>query len=231
AGDYSAKATEFVFNARAKLHVSNTFNFGPYGFLAIVSAEPKEDAVPAGGTATPTAVKATALAFAFGVGGEYRTSHIYLAGGVSYQRVRAKVEATTTAAGVSATTTATVTYQGLPVINVGGEWWFTDWLAGRAGYQRSIATTKLKTETPAVGTVPAATTESNRTTAHSFIAVGGLGPFNNDGVVNLGLGFKFGNFALDATVSEEALRRGLGLIGAQDNLNTFGYITTSYSFQ
>jgi hypothetical protein len=48
--------------------------------------------------------------------------------------------------------------------------------------------------------------------------------------VTLGLGFKFGGFALDATVSEEALRRGFGLIGSQDNLNSFGYITTSYNF-
>ena len=49
--------------------------------------------------------------------------------------------------------------------------------------------------------------------------------------MTLGLGFTFGNFALDATVSEDALRRGLGLIGSQDNLNTFGYMTASYCFQ
>lgn len=54
----------------------------------------------------------------------------------------------------------------------------------------------------------------------------------NDGsLVTLGLGFRFGSFSLDATVSEEALRRGFGLVGAQDNINTFGYITTSYNFE
>jgi hypothetical protein len=39
-----------------------------------------------------------------------------------------------------------------------------------------------------------------------------------------------GNLALGATISEEALRRGLGLVGAQDNINTFGYINTSFNF-
>ena len=46
----------------------------------------------------------------------------------------------------------------------------------------------------------------------------------------MGLGFKLGGACIDATVSEEALRRGLGLIGASDNINTFGYITASYAF-
>ena len=35
-----------------------------------------------------------------------------------------------------------------------------------------------------------------------------IGGYAGDGIVTLGLGFRFGNFALDATVSEEALRRG-----------------------
>jgi hypothetical protein len=60
--------------------------------------------------------------------------------------------------------------------------------------------------------------------------IGGITPATHDGLVTLGLGFRFGNFALDATISEEALRRGLGLVGAQDNINTFGYINTSFNF-
>ena len=67
--------------------------------------------------------------------------------------------------------------------------------------------------------------------AHSLLTIGGFGPANYDGLVTLGLGLKFGGFALDATVSEEALRRGLGLVGGSDNINTFGYITTSYNFE
>jgi hypothetical protein len=59
----------------------------------------------------------------------------------------------------------------------------------------------------------------------------GTGIFADNSLITLGLGLKFGGFALDATVSEDALRRGLGLIGAQDNINTFGYVTLSYGFQ
>ncbi len=58
----------------------------------------------------------------------------------------------------------------------------------------------------------------------------GIGSYSADNLVTLGLGFKFGEFSLDATISEQALRRGLGLIGSSDALNTFGYLTASYNF-
>jgi hypothetical protein len=32
-------------------------------------------------------------------------------------------------------------------------------------------------------------------------------------------------------VSENAVRRGLGLLGSNDNINTFGYINLSYCFE
>jgi hypothetical protein len=51
-----------------------------------------------------------------------------------------------------------------------------------------------------------------------------------DGIVTLGIGLRFGNFSLDATVSEEALRRGFGLVGSNDNINTFGYMNASFNF-
>lgn len=228
AGEYSASGTEIQFQARGKFKMSNKVNFVPYGMIAILSAEPKEDAVPTGGTAQTITSKVSALAFAIGVGGEYRTPTFYLAGGLSFQSVRIKGESGNfPAAGQNGTVTATLT--GLPVINIGGEWWFTDWLAGRGGYYRSIATLKFKNE----GSAPGAsfTGESNRTVPNSFLLVGGINPANHDGLVTLGLGFRFGGFALDATVSEEALRRGLGLIGSQDNINTFGYLTASYNFE
>ncbi|MBM2841301.1 MAG: hypothetical protein HW412_1829, partial [Bacteroidetes bacterium] len=115
----------------------------------------------------------------------------------------------------------------LPVINIGGEWWFTDWLAGRGGYYRSLG--KIKTESEGA-TGAGSTTETNTTVPNSLLFIGGITPATHDGLVTLGLGFRFGNFGLDATVSEEALRRGLGLIGAQDNINTFGFINLSYNF-
>lgn len=225
-GEYSASGTEIQIQARGKFKMSNRFSFVPYGALGILSAEPKEDAFPAGGAAQTLSNKVSGLAYAFGVGGEYRTSRFYLAGGVSYQSAQMKGEASDTAPAGSATYTATLS--GLPVFNLGSEFWIIDWLAGRVGYYRSMASFKIKTEQSGGGVT--ATGESIRSFPNSFMFVGGINNTTHDGLVTLGLGLRFGGFALDATVSEEALRRGLGLIGSQDNINTFGYITTSYNF-
>jgi hypothetical protein len=208
--------------------MSNKFNFVPYGVVAIASAEPKEDTKPTTAPAATTATfKANVLAFAVGVGGELRTPSFFFAGGVSFQYAKVKTEGSTGGA-TPTTTTTNYTVTGIPVFNLGGEWWFLDWLAGRAGYYRAIANAKIKVEGAAAGTT--VTSEGNHSIPSSIIAIAGLGPGNNDALVTMGLGFRFGNFALDATVSEEALRRGLGLIGSSDNITTFGYITTSYNF-
>jgi hypothetical protein len=114
------------------------------------------------------------------------------------------------------------------VFNLGAEWWFTEWLAGRGGYYRSAGKANVKGETSGGGT--STSTETSQPLPNSAIMVGGINPTNYDGLVTLGIGLRFGGFSLDATVSEEALRRGLGLLGSADNLNSFGYITTSYSF-
>jgi hypothetical protein len=226
-GDYSASGTEFAFMARAKLKASNKFNFVPYGLITIISAEPKEDAPPTGVTATTNSLKVSATAFAFGVGGEYRTPSLYVAGGLSFQSAKLKAEGSNSATNSSATNSATIT--GFPVINLGAEWWFTDWLAGRAGYYRANHSINFKNE--ASGGGGSATGEGNHTIPNSLVAIGALNQFNNDGLVTLGLGLRFGAFALDGTVSEEALRRGFGVIGANDNINTFGYITISVNLQ
>ncbi len=42
---------------------------------------------------------------------------------------------------------------------------------------------------------------------------------------------RFGNFGLDASIYEEVLRRGLGLLGSADNINTFGLVNLSYNFE
>ena len=219
-GDYSASGTEIQINARLKFHVSNKFSFVPYGTLATASAEPKEDVRPSGILTLPRTLKLSALAYALGAGGEFRTSSFYFAGGLSWQSVRVKLEDTPQ----NVPTTTTNTYSAIPVVNLGAEWSFTDWLVGRAGVYRSIANINSKSES-ANGTV-----ESNISVPNSNLQVGGINPSNWDGMITMGLGFKFGGWALDATVSEEALRRGLGLVGSNDNINTFGYLTASFNF-
>jgi len=226
-GEYSASGTEFLFAVRGALKMSNKFSIVPYGTIAMMSAEPKEDTPPAGITAAqPFAEKFSVTAFGIGVGGEYKTRQGYMAGGLSLQSVKGKLEATTTAAGQSQTTTSTYTYSAIPVFNLGGEYMMMDWLAFRVGYYRSLGSVNTKIEQP-----NSVTSESDQTLANSFVAVGGIGPATWDGLVTLGLGVKWGNFAFDTTISEEALRRGLGLFGSNDNINTFGYITASFNFE
>ncbi len=220
-GEYSASGTEIQVQTRAKLKVSNKFSFVPYALFANLSAEPKQDAPVSGGTATTRSEKVTAMALAVGAGGEFKTSDFFLAGGISFQTAKAKLEQSVP----GTTVTGELTYTALPVINLGTEWWFTNWLAGRAGYYRALAKTNVKSESPA------GTSETITGLPHSFLAIGGFGPGNYDGIVTLGLGVRFGGFGLDATVSEEALRRGFGIIGAQDNINSFGYLSASYNFE
>lgn len=227
-GEYSVSGTEFQVQARAKVKLSNRVNLVPFGAFASLSGEPKEDTKPSAATrTTPRSLKASVTALAFGAGTEYKTKDIFLATGVSFFMARGKVEyGQDSLGGVPALTiTGTIKNTAIPVFNLGGEWWFLEWLAGRAGYYRTLGKTKLTIETTTAGATT--TFESNLTTPSSFLL---FGNYPGDGIVTLGVGLRFGNFSLDATVSEEALRRGLGLVGSNDNINTFGYMNASFNF-
>lgn len=228
-GEYSATGTELQFHARGKFRMSNRVNLVPYAALTNVSAEPKEDSNPTTIAApTPRSLKSSALAFAFGVGSEYKTADMYLAAGASFFTGRIKFEYSKVAVGAIPDTNATATgkYTAIPMFNLGGEWWFTDWLAGRAGYYRALGSQKSTIEIRSGST--STTSEFTSSLPTSAILIGGL---NDDSLITLGLGFRFGNFSLDATVSEEALRRGFGIVGSNDNINSFGYLNASLSFQ
>ncbi len=226
-GEYSASGTEIELGARLKLHMSNRFSFVPYGAFLSMSATPSQDAPRTGVAKMTESQKLTVTGLTIGAGGEYKISNFLLAGGLSYQMLSGKFEDSNPAP--AASTTSTTTFTAIPTINFGAEWWLTDWLAARGGYFRMLGKVNNKLET--TNGTTSSTTETNLTTPLSFAFVGGIGAGTWDGVVTLGIGLRFSNFSLDATVSDEALRRGLGLIGAQDNINTFGYITLNYNFE
>jgi hypothetical protein len=228
-GDYSASGTEIQIQGRAKFKLSSRVNLVPFVAFATLSGEPTEDAKPTSvAAATPRTLKASLTAFSVGVGTEYRTTDIFLASGISFFSARAKVEASSAAVGAApaSSLTGTVSNTALPVFNLGGEWWFLDWLAGRAGYYRAAGSAKLKIEST-TGAI-SASSETNFSTPSSFLLFGNV---VGDGIVTLGLGLRFGDVSLDATVSEEALRRGFGVFGSSDNLNAFGYMNASFNFQ
>lgn len=228
-GEYSVSGNELQVQGRGRFKLSNKVNLVPYAAFATLSGEPKEDAKPTTSTtATTRALKASLTSFAFGLGTEYKTPDIFLATGLSFFSASGKIEYSQAASGTlpALTATGTVSNTAIPVFNIGGEWWFLDWLAGRAGYYRAFGNYKLKVESTA-GTV-ASTFEAKLSTPSSFLLFGNV---SSDQLVTLGIGLRFGNFSLDATVSEEALRRGFGIIGAQDNLNSFGFMNASYNFE
>lgn len=229
-GDYSVSGTELQVQARGKLKLSSRVNLVPFVVFATLSGEPQEDAKPtAAAAATPRTLKASATSFAFGAGTEIKTSSVFLACGLSFFTGTVKAEYSTAAVGTAPAGSSTIkfTNTAIPVINLGAEWWFLDWLAGRAGYYRSIAKTKATLESVTGGATT--TIEVNFSTPTGVLLLNTPSAF--EGTVSLGLGLRFGNFSLDATVSEEALRRGFGLIGSNDNLNSFGYMNASFNFQ
>jgi hypothetical protein len=223
-GEYSASGTEIQALARVKLRVSRKVGFVPYVGFFTASGEPKQDAPPTGGTPFQGSVEISAMALAAGAGMEYKSADFYFAGGLSFVTAKQTTESTPPPPGGTTTNSTTVTQ--FPAFNLGGEWWFLEWLGARAGYYRAFQKTTSKSEPPPGGT----TSESSQFVGYSIVPVG-TGVFPDNGLITLGLGLRFGGFVLDATVSEDALRRGLGIIGAQDNINTFGYVTLSYAFE
>ena len=90
----------------------------------------------------------------------------------------------------------------------------TDWFVGRLGY---VATTaKMTVESSATQTP--VTTDKNETIQTLFVGPNGA---------TVGVGFRFGDFSMDATVNEGVLRQGLNNIGGGGP--TFAYLSVSYA--
>jgi hypothetical protein len=97
----------------------------------------------------------------------------------------------------------------------------TDWFVARLGYvattvQQSIES--VATQTPANGDI-------NENSITLFPSIGTLPGATNGATV--GVGFRLGDFSLDATVNEGVLRQGLNNIGGGGP--TFAYLSVSYA--
>jgi hypothetical protein len=205
-----ASATEIVAAVRAKLRVNNKVNFIPIGSFSTVSGDGTNGGVNLGD------VSGTALAV--GAGLDLTVGDLYLVGGISYAMQSAELD---TGSGATALNVK-VTETAFPAMNLGAEFWLTDWLIARMGYMRAFVNSKDEFTSGGV------TTEMNEFFGSSAISLGG---FSDDNLIVLGLGGRFGNFSLEATVSESALSRGFGIIGADDEINSFGYFTAGYNFE
>ena len=86
-----------------------------------------------------------------------------------------------------------------------------DWFVGRLGYVAFSGNNTIE--------FPNTATTKTETIA-SFFAPSQRG-------MTLGVGFRFGDFSLDATVNEDVLRQGFNTIGGGGS--TFAYMTASYA--
>ena len=86
-----------------------------------------------------------------------------------------------------------------------------DWLYGRLGY---------------ISVSGSSTTQStaSSSTVNEFIATF-FGPTQRG--LTLGVGFRFGDFSLDATINEDVLRQGFNIVGGGGP--TFFLLTSSYA--
>jgi hypothetical protein len=103
----------------------------------------------------------------------------------------------------------------LPQFNVGVEWPLTDWMTGRLGFSRAVASTKGNTETT-VGTVVTTYTKLTQVTSP-------------DQTITTGIGFHFNRFSVDGTVGERLFKNGLYILTGKTN-DLFGMLSASYNF-
>jgi hypothetical protein len=145
-------------------------------------------------------------AFALGLGMNYTVDDFLLAGGILYNTN------TLTIPGNVATSTPDLDYgaTNFPVWNIGMEWTMLDWLVARLGYVAVSGNATIQT--------PGTTGVNEFTTSYFLPASRGF---------TVGVGFRLGDFSIDATINEDVLRQGLNNIGGGGA--TFAYLSTSYA--
>ena len=198
----SADQTIFLVNGRGFLKLNQNLELVPVLVFASVTGS-----LDSGFTSTTYSVDMISFTSrSVGLGLNYHTGDFILAGGVSF-------------------TWATITIPALndvypeydlsanffPVWNIGAEWHLLDWLVGRLGY---FAVTGLATVED-----PISVNAIDEYVSTFF------GPPRRGATV--GVGFRFGDFSLDAMVNEDVLRQGFNVVGGGGP--TFAYMTASYA--
>lgn len=100
----------------------------------------------------------------------------------------------------------------LPQFNLGIEWPFTDWLTGRAGYSRSVISSK-----------------SNVESAGNTYFWKSTGVSDSKQTITVGFGLDFNRFNLSGTVGEKLFKDGFYIMTGKTN-ELFGVLSASYYF-
>jgi len=141
-----------------------------------------------------------------GFGINYKVGDFLFAGGPAFALVKNSSDSTLLNNKFSNSTMI------FPLWNLGTEWKMTDWFVARFGY---IASTGKNTSE----------TTNNGITSETINTI-----FTPAPGATVGVGFRLGDFSLDATVNEDVLRQGLNNLGGNGpNAATFAYLSASYA--
>jgi len=167
------------------------------------SFTPKRTVTTGGTTTVATGSEFSLMSINGGVGLNWPImDDIQIAGGVTASYNTSKTSDTTSENKVTSFVA--------PGFHMALETRITDWITGRLGFTKSISSNK---------------TELNNAT----ITSSGLVANTDATTINLGAGFHFGRFSIDATVSETWLKQGPNFVSGQ-NTDLFGTISASYNF-
>lgn len=136
-----------------------------------------------------------------GFGIQYKSGDFTLVGGPSFGLMSETKKLPAPATGEDKVSEMT-----FPQWNLGAEWKATDWLIARLGWEASTHTTTTELASGAKSTVT------------------GFG----NGTAYAGLGLRFGNFGLDATVNTDVIRQGLNNVAGGGS--TFNLLSATYAF-
>lgn len=152
----------------------------------------------AGGTSTDGPSE---LHIGVGFGIQFKSGDFTLVGGPSFSMMSQTTKLVAPATGEDKQSNLT-----FPQWNLGAEWKATEWLVARLGWDASTFTTTTELASGAKSTVT------------------GFG----NGTAYAGLGLRFGNFGLDATVNTDVLRQGLNNVAGGGA--TFNFLSATYAF-
>jgi len=197
----AASQTIIMINGRAFWNINQKLQFVP--IIVFTSASGTLDS---GITSTGSSDLPSFSSIGAGGGLNYQVGDFLLAGGVLFSTNSLTFASTSTSPELS--NTATI----FPIWNFGVEWSLLDWLVGRFGY---VAFTGSLSQEQVGATV---------TSVDEFVNTFFTPPQRG---ATLGVGFRFGDFSLDATVNEDVLRQGFNVVGGGGA--SFAYLTASYA--
>ena len=197
----SASQTIITVNGRAFWDLNKNLKLVP-----IILFSTESGTIDSGGTSAASIDMPSYTRFDVGVGLNYQIGDFLIAGGAIFSTAslsRPDVNNVSPELSESETT--------FPIWNIGLEWNLLEWFVGRFGY---VAYTGSES-----------TEIANTATSKTELVQTFFGPSQRGATV--GVGFRFGDFSLDATVNEDVLRQGFNTIGGGGS--TFAYLTASYA--